>query len=242
MKSWKDKIRDAVKMILDAEPEESMQEEPIKDEEAPASEEPKAEEAKDDAEDPMAALCARVDALEAALAALKPVQDEAAPESDDKKDEPVADEAAPEPSEEEKKDEDEKVNDSAALLTEAQSIFARAEILSPGIALPIHDSKDLDAKKFRDSLCSLKRRSLEAAFADSNTRDAVMPLMAGVELDKLPCEALHATFVGASELVKRSNNTLTMTVRDAAAPVAADVNTANKTFWDAKKANPFGTQ
>ena len=118
-------------------------------------------------------------------------------------------------------------------------MFARAEILAPGIQLPTHDAK-ADAKKVRDSLCALRRRALESALAGATTRDSVAPLLAGREIQKLTCDALHATFVGASELVRRANNDSqakfqlsldgAKTARDMASSIKS-MNDKNKAFW-----------
>jgi len=160
-KTWKDRIRaafttrDAAAFETELEKDPTMDEAP---EDQPADEkkdEPTTDEAHEDrpedkpvadAEAPtLESLCAHIEALEAKLAAM--TTDEAP--ADEKKDEPTQDEA---PAEEEEKKES-KTTDSA-------SIFARAEILSPGIQFPTHVSA-ATPKKSRDSLCALKRRALD---------------------------------------------------------------------------------
>jgi hypothetical protein len=221
--SLKDRLMAAIKRTIDEAPEDKPADEPKADE-------PKPEETKDEEQDPIAALCARVDALEAALAKLAAPTTDEDPAAEEKKDDEPKPETQdenplPEMSEEEKQ-----------LTVDAASVFARAEILSPGIALPTRDAK-ADPKTFRDSLCALKRKALDAAFTNTKTRDAIAPLLAGVDLAKLPCAALHATFVGASELVKRENNSA-IVVRDAAtvtAPATTNLidslNQQYKDFW-----------
>jgi len=54
--------------------------------------------------------------------------------------------------------------------------------------------------------------------------------LAGVETSKLTCDALAATFIGASELVKARNNSAVL-VRDAAPVEITDVNQVNRDFW-----------
>jgi hypothetical protein len=52
-------------------------------------------------------------------------------------------------------------------------------------------------------------------------------------VNKLTCGALHATFVGASELVENKNNAV-VTYRDAAPQASnsiAEMNRRNKEFW-----------
>jgi hypothetical protein len=220
MKNLKSRIIDALTKIMDEAPEDEKPEEKPVTDEAP-TEDPEDQPITDeDAPLTLESLCARIDALEAALAALKPVND-AAPEGDKKEDKPedkpVNDEAS---KEDEKKD---KVTDSA-------SIFARAEILAPGIQFPVLDSK-ASTKMINDSMCALKRKALSSALNDSKTRDAVLPLLDGVDINKLPCAALHQTFVGASELVKRHNNASAFsTVTDSAIPTLS-INDINKSFW-----------
>jgi hypothetical protein len=141
--------------------------------------------------------------------------------------------------EEKKKKDDESTNDSASLVTETQDVYARVEILSPGLPHPTHDAQATPAK-VRDSLCDLRRKALERAYAEPKTRDAVAPFVAGKDLSKLTCDALHASFVGASELVKRENNSRSIIIHDsgkAAAAVAnniASINKANAEFWARK--------
>jgi hypothetical protein len=225
-KSFIDRLWKALKAKDQAEFETMFDE----SEETPAEDPKKEDEPAKDEDDPMAALCARIDALEAAVAALKPTSDEETP-AEKKEDEPKEETKDEESEEEKKEDEEAKTADAAAV-----DIFARAEILNPGIQLPVRDSK-APVKTFKDSLCTLKRKALAAAFADAKTRDAVSPLVAGVELEKLSCQALHQTFVGASELVKKENNKAA--VRDAAtvnvsnntANLIEQINKANKEFW-----------
>jgi uncharacterized protein len=104
-----------------------------------------------------------------------------------------------------KDEEDGKTSDSAKFADVVQDVRARAEILAPGIQLPTFDAA-LTPAKTQDALCQLKRLALTAAYMNPKTRDAVTPLVAGVDLSALTCDALSATFVGASELVRRDNN------------------------------------
>jgi hypothetical protein len=115
-------------------------------------------------------------------------------------------------------------------------VHARAEILAPGLKLPTHD-KAATAKSVRDGLCALKRQALAAAAANAKTSDAVKPLMAGVALDKLSCDALHSTFIGASELVRISNNagvaakSLDTSKGLGNVSTIAEMNKRNNDFW-----------
>jgi hypothetical protein len=63
-----------------------------------------------------------------------------------------------------------------------------------------------------------------------------------VDINKLSCQALHQTFIGASELVRRANTSKIVATSDskpvAASPATtstidyvADLNQRNKDFW-----------
>jgi hypothetical protein len=105
----------------------------------------------------------------------------------------------------EKEDKAEKTADSASLAATVQDARSRAELLSPGIQLPTFDAA-LTPAKTQDALCQLKRKALAAAFENPKTRDAVSPLVKDVDLAALTCDALNAAFVGASEIVRVTNN------------------------------------
>ena len=74
------------------------------------------------------------------------------------------------------------------------------------MALPTTDAAASDPQKFVDSLCQLKRKALAAAFENPKTRDCGRAARQCRDLAKLTCDALHSTFVGASEIVRRENN------------------------------------
>lgn len=226
--SWFDRALAAFTARDESEMKKAL-EEGVKDAEAEETEEDKkkreAEEAKKAEDrktaDALANLTARVAKLED-----KRAKDEGEETPEEKK-------AREEKEAEEKK---EKTSDSAALLAEVQGVRARAEILSPGLVFPTHDS-NADAKKVRDGLCAIKRQALAAAFANPKTRDAVAPLVAGVTLDKLSCDALNTAFIGASEIVRRENNVQAVPSFDGgkqAATVAhsiSEINKRNSDFW-----------
>ena len=191
--------------------------------------------------DALAAIESRLSAIESKDAQAKDGADDEEKKTDDAAgdDEPdgrKTDDADEE--EDEEKTADRKARDSAALGAEAQDVFARAEILSPGLSLPAHDAA-ADPAKTRDSLCALRRKALEAAFAHPKTRDAVAPLLRGVELAKLTCDALSSTFIGASEIVRRDNNhaqtKVTFDGAKTASTIASTINSMNRRnseFWN----------
>jgi hypothetical protein len=139
----------------------------------------------------------------------------------------------------EKDDEDEKegkTGDSAALAGDVQDVRARAEILSPGIQFPTFDAA-LTPAKTQDALCALKRKALAAAFESPKTRDAVSPLVKGVDLSTLTCDALNAAFVGASEIVRVTNNAQAAVTFDGSKIAAktansiSEINRKNAAAW-----------
>lgn len=203
---WLTRARAALK-ARDAAEIEKVLEESVKDAESEETEAEKKKREAKETEDRKTAdsLNKLTDAVTAVDARLKKLEDGKS------KDEETAEEKAEREKKEKEKKEaesgDRKSRDAAALRDGASDVFARAEILAPGIERPtLTADAAADPKKFSDSLCALKRRALEAAHSNPKTRDAVKPLVANVDLSKLSCDALHSTFVGASELVRIQNN------------------------------------
>lgn len=97
---------------------------------------------------------------------------------------------------------DSRTRDSSGLEDEFADTRARAEILSPGIKLPTFDAARAHQATV-DSICALRRRAL-ARVGDEH-RELIAPLLQGVDLKKGTCDAVRGAFVGASELVKRAN-------------------------------------
>lgn len=242
---WMDKLRAAFKARDEAGMEAALEEstKATADEaEAEETEEEKKkreeEEAAKKTGDSLANLAATLDSLNARLAALETRDAKSKDEDEDEDGEKkkTEDEKEEESEEEKKAAADKKAKDSAALVRDSQDVFARAEILSPGLKLPTFDAAS-DPAKVQDSLCALKRAALEAAFSNPKTRDAVSPLLTGVNVPKLTCDALHATFVGASEIVRRVNNaqtTVTFDSAKSASSVATTISAMNRQardFW-----------
>jgi hypothetical protein len=183
-------------------------------------------------------LAEAIKGIKEQLAAL--TAEEAAEVKDEKKDEEekTDDEGLIEKEEGEKEDEKTKTKDAAS---EYADFAARAEILAPGVKMP-RLTKDAmaDPKKARDGLCICKRRALDAAMKVGaskaivgkflNTRD-------GLSIDKLPCERVDAVFVGASEVMKHTNNAKTTTTMTKDNEKTADVfsrgglDKLNREFW-----------
>lgn len=232
-KKFLDRVRAAFKSRDEAELEEALKDTPTGDEEAETEEQKKEREAKEEKEKTSDALTKMADSLAALVNRVGKL------ETRDKK---SKDEEAEETEEEKKKREAEeeknKTSDSA-LAVEVQDVRARVEILSPGMAFITTDAA-AGAAKMRDSLCAMRRKALEAAYASPKTRDAVAPLVAGRDLQKLTCDALNSTFIGASEIVRRENNAPTKVTFDSSKVAAgvrstiSDMNRRAAEFWSGK--------
>jgi hypothetical protein len=230
---WMDRLRAAFTARDEEEFKKALEESAKDSEPEETEEEKKKREAKEEADkktsDSLSNLSKSLDALSERLEKLEAkdaAEEESETEEEKKKREAEEVEA------EKEKSGDKKSRDSAAQLAEAQDVFARVEILSPGMALPTND-----AARSQDGLCALKRKALDAAYANPKTRDAVAPLVAGKDLSKLTCDALHSTFVGASEIVRRENNAHAKVTFDSGkhahvtASTISDMNRRNSQFW-----------
>ena len=228
---WMDRLRAAFRNRDEAEMEKALNESATADEAEETEEEQKkraAEESKKTG-DALTKVADTLKTINARLTALE-TRDAQAQDEDESESEEESDE------DKKKKESAEKSRDSAQALAEAQDVFARAEILAPGIQLPTHDAKS-DAKKVRDSLCALRRRALETAFA-GKSRDAITPFVgSNPDFTKLTCDALSSAFIGASEIVRRENNAAAKTTFDGGrtasdiASTISSINAKNAAFW-----------
>ena len=230
---WMDRLRAAFRNRDEAEMEKALNESATADEAEETEEEQKkraAEESKKTGD----ALTKVADTLKTINARLTALETRDAQAQDEDEDESESEEESDE--DKKKKESAEKSRDSAQALAEAQDVFARAEILAPGIQLPTHDAA-MDARKVRDSLCALRRRALETAFA-GKSRDAITPFVGpNPDFTKLTCDALSSAFIGASEIVRRENNAAAKTTFDGAktastiASTISSINAKNAAFW-----------
>ena len=233
-----DRLRTAFKARDEKEFEEGLT--AVTDAEAEETEEEKKkrlekekEEKKDDESKTLVKVLDSLKALDSRLATLETRDKKAADEAEETEEEKKKREAK------EKKDKEEegKTGDSAALVTEAQDVAARAEILSPGLHMPTFDRK-ASAQSTRDALCGLKRKALSTAF-DGKYRDAITPFLgSSPDFKTLTCDALASAFIGASEIVRRENNAQstqgTFDGGKAAAGMAQQISAINKKnaeFW-----------
>jgi uncharacterized protein len=146
-----------------------------------------------------AEMRARLDALEQALAATKPVATDEIPEE---LVEAIKDEVP-----EELKEEAAKAKDSAYLSESFRDTIAQAEILVPGIKIPTFDraSKPGDTVK---NICSFRRTALDLAYVQPNTRGILDELLAGKTLDtkNMTCDAIRTLFRSAAATQRTLNN------------------------------------
>lgn len=209
--------------------------------------------------DPMAAVMASLSAIEARLTALEgsgaaaedppaastedePDEDgDGVPDKDDEDDEdPTKDSAEMDDgTTRDRRTKDAATRDSADLSDEFADTRARAEIIAPGISLPTFDSR-IARKTTVDSMCALRRRAL-ARVGDSHKK-LIAPIVAGLDMKKATCDQVRTAFIGASELIRQSNDARQFIpkrpVRDAGEqkgiPTIAQINAANRARWAQK--------
>lgn len=221
MTAVKAQDEEAVKAELEAMDEEG--------EENPESKMPEKAEAKD--QDPMADFGARLAKIEAVLSKLVPVEEtEHAQQFDDEEEEETNDTLIEPETNRSNPEGVGKVLSGDSM----KAIISRAEVLSPGIAIPTGD-----AAKSGKVLQSLMRKSLDAAYGTDKGRQCIEPFLMGRDIKKLTGDALMGVFNGSAELMKTRNNDSGVrsgiTTQDfGRATTAADINRRNAEFWARK--------
>ena len=116
----------------------------------------------------------------------------------------MADEAGAETPE--KKAEVASAKDSAFFGDSFQETAALAEILVPGIALPVFDAKAAPKATF-DALCSLRRKALDLAYVTPQGREAIDSAHGGkpLALSGMTCRDVRALFRAAGAVRKAQN-------------------------------------
>jgi hypothetical protein len=108
-----------------------------------------------------------------------------------------------------KKDDDEKKGamDSAPLRADFQDVISRAEILAPGIKLPVFDAK-AKRKMTVDAMCALRVSALEKAYHSNTNKIHVVAVLGAKKPDfkGMTCDTATMIFRAASELAKAANN------------------------------------
>ena len=164
-------------------------------------------------------------------------KDELDPGVDNDENEKTEDSYDEDEDEEEKVSGDTKTRDSRSLSGVLQDFRSRAEILVPGISLPTIDAKD-PGKRTVDRICKMRRRVLQRAFENADTRRVIEPITGRApKFGVMTCDAAKVMFTSASELVKRANSAVLTTgfVHDhgrgkAATPIQS-MNEKNRDFW-----------
>lgn len=99
-----------------------------------------------------------------------------------------------------------KARDSAFLEDSFQETAALAEILVPGISLPTFDSK-APPKKMLAVVCGLRRKALDAAYKNADTKEIIDEVLGGRTYDsKMPCSKVRTVFRSAAAVKRRLNN------------------------------------
>lgn len=221
--SFLDRLR---ALLKDAEAEAKEEKEESKDEAPEGKEDEGKAESKDEAGD----IDARLTRIEAILAKLVPLEEQEHGQSlDSDEEEGEKEETADtviEPETTEKADVGTTYTGDAF-----KAVVARAEILSPGIAVPTGD-----AIKAKDAAPKLMARALENAMASEAGKACVTPFLMGRELKTLTGDALAGVFAGSAELMRVRNNdkgarSAISTQDFGKATSVADINARNREFW-----------
>lgn len=131
--------------------------------------------------------------------------------------------------------------DSVSLRAAWQEVISRAETLAPGIKFPTFDAKQ-PAKVTLDSMCKFRRKVLEEALKEDDTKAAILEVNDGAmpKLQAMSCEHVSSIYVGASNTMRQINSraktsdtfNMTMNGDDSPSRVVASMNKSNKSFWD----------
>ncbi|MDN7413597.1 hypothetical protein QZM42_34320 [Burkholderia vietnamiensis] len=236
--AWLDRLMQSMKAKDDAGVEEALKEgqEAMDEESEEERKEREAKEKEGKTGDALAQILKTVKALDARMAKIE--ARDAEPDDDDDDDDDgkkkPTDDTVIEPETAGKLNQSEVdlyTGDSARL------IAARAEILAPGVKLPTLDG--LKTKDRAVALCKCQRRALDQAYETDAGRAAIAPFLGrrAPDFDTLPAQVVDAIFTGAAELMRAKNNAGSssgkVTTRDfGKARTVADINEANRKFWD----------
>lgn len=122
--------------------------------------------------------------------------------------------------------------DSVALI----ELRSRAEMLVPGMTFGTRDSKTSTA----DHVCACQRQTLAKALATADSKDLVLPFLAGRSLDAMSPGEVAMAFAGATELAKHHNNAAgaraNAATRDFGKSTSiASINERNRAFWHGQR-------
>jgi hypothetical protein len=141
-------------------------------------------------------------------------------------------------------EDDRRSRDSARGRDSLANLFAdtvsRAEILAPGIRLPVLDAAT-PPKVTMDRICALRRRAIVSAMdASPDMAARIRDLAAGASVRNMTCDGLGVLFVAASDRARDSNNVALgrIVARDASSgqrpkgpPTNKELNAQHAEFW-----------
>lgn len=116
-----------------------------------------------------------------------------------------------------------------------KDILSRAELLSPGIGVPVGDAVS------HSSVKALMQNALAKANATEVGRGCIAPFLLGRTLAALDGKETMGVFTGAAELMRRANNrtgreNMRIVTKDfGKTTTAADVQKSNDDFWAAQR-------
>ena len=101
-----------------------------------------------------------------------------------------------------------KARDSALLEDSFQDTVALAEIIAPGIAIPTFDRVAAPLKSL-DQMCGLRRKALDLAYVQAETRNMIDEVLAGKEfnLKDMKCNRVRDLFRAVGAMKRKANNT-----------------------------------
>jgi len=126
-----------------------------------------------------------------------------------------------------------------------QGTMAAAEILQPGVKVPTFDAR-LSLESTARRLCAFRRRVLDHALSDENTKAIIHDSIGTIDTKTLTCDSVKMAFNAAAAQVKLLNNrgTVRSTVtRDGQPPVRrgppsiAEMNANARDFWSKQQTN-----
>lgn len=225
MTAVKAQDEEAIKAELESKDADESEEE-TKDSDEPEKKEETAK-AKDEAGD----IKERLARIEAVLAKLVPAEEREHGQAFDEDEEEEMSETSDEILEAETAEKNGEAVGRVLSGDSLKQIVARAEILSPGIAIPTGD-----AIKSKDAAPKLMRKALENAYETESGKACVDTFLMSRELSALTGDALMGVFNGAAELMRIKNNDAGgrhgISTKDFGKAVTpADMNARNRAFW-----------
>jgi hypothetical protein len=120
---------------------------------------------------------------------------------------------------------DQIMRDSTGLDAAFAAVVAKAEIMAPGMRMPTFDAK-IPAQSTQERLCSLRRRTLDAAYRSEEGASAIDEVLGGrvLNLRDAPCVEVTKTFDAAAAVMAARNR------RTAAGPGRATLDSGEKTM------------